>query len=488
MNSRVCRLCPARPISKCLARNFSLFVFLLGTVMLGCERTPQTASPSPSADSLTSPSIIPLRIWIVAPIGDEQIWLRQWLTGSEQPLELRSLKVDELLLQKQCDCDVLLYPARLIGELAQRDWIVKLPDNANAVTTAETVDDATASAPFAWRQQASYAGETMAVPLGCAVPVFLASSKFPSSDHAIDWNTVLDELRVTELDAPRFEFTPQQTDREALVDRFLAIVATLSSRDPSYGLLFDLQTMQSRLADGNFVRAAKILAALASQPDGLASVIEDHSAAWSWAASNQRAAVAIAAPALIDSKTAIIPTGQTVRIGIFNMVEGNQASVANNISLSTAATDQPATVQRPRVLAWNSGAGLLASLSSQCRQSNQATALLRWLSQPSTRTVLAKFASGIESPTPATGTESLAWKARQSLSELVSGVGVAHEPRLPLATEYREALADELIEFLSGQSTASQALQSADKRWQTITDQAGETQRRNYEKSLGLTL
>ncbi len=454
----------------------ALLAGLLLASLLGCDRPPQTASTNEPAAEPTNSSIVPLRVWIVGPIADEQIWMRHWLAGSEQSLEFRSLKIEELLTLQLCDCDVLLYPARLIGELAERGWIVKLPEGVDSTVNGDGGDSPTARAPMAWRQQASYAGQTMAIPLGCSLPVFLGSSAFPVVDHMLDWSELLKQLQLAEIDTPKFTIAEQQVDREALVDRFLAIVATLSARDPSYGLLFDLQSMHSRLTDESFVRSAKILAALASQPDGLVSVVDSHSIAWSWIGNNSRAAVAIATPALLDMQATIVANGQIIRVGSVNQ------GLADNSAIGSTSSE------RPRVMAWNSGAGLLASLSGQCRQSNQAISLLHWLSQPSTRSVLTKFTSGIESPTPVASAESLVWKASQSLSEVVTSSNVALEPRLPLATEYRRALADALIEFLSGKTNASQAMQAADKSWQAITDQAGPAQRTNYEKSLGLTL
>lgn len=410
-------------------------------------------------------------------MADEQIWMRHWLAGSEQQIEFRSLKAEELLLLPQSDCDVILYPARMIGDLTERGWIVKLPDSVDLADGLETSDSQTAPAPLAWRQQTTYAGQTMGIALGCSLSVFIASNEFPAADNMRDWSILLKALQLAENDSPKFSIAQQQVDREALVDRFLAIAATLSNRDPSYGLLFDLQSMRSRLPDENFVRCARILAALASQPDGLAAVVGDHSVTWNWIANNPRAALAVATPALLDTQANTVASGQIVRVGT------STPTLADNSS-----ADAEVIVERPRVIAWNSGAGLVASLSSQCRQSNQAVSLLRWLSQPSTRSVLTKFTVGIESPTPIASAESLAWKARQSLSEVVTSAGVVQEPRLPLANAYRQALADALLDFLTGKTNAGQAMRSADQSWQAITDKAGQSQRSNYEKSLGLTL
>jgi ABC-type glycerol-3-phosphate transport system substrate-binding protein len=442
---------------------------LVGCIGLsGCARTDTSeVSEAPSPVPATV-SIIPLRVWIAAPFTDEQIWLRQWLANSEQPLELRSLTSEEILQQPQCECDVLVYPANLMGELQARGWITKLPGTvSSSQEQPSSNENGSLSLPLAWRQQATYGGETLAIPLGCALPLFVASHAYPPTDQPTSWSDVLAVLKLTEVDAPQFDVAGQTVDHAALVDRYLAIVATLTPRDPNYGLLFDLQTMQPRLREDSFVKAARLLGALASQPDGLASVVGNHSQAWSWAATHPGAALAVATPAMLDSTAFGIDSGHIIQL--------QHAS--------------PEGTSRTQLAGWNGGSALLASLASQCRQSTHATALLKWLNEPNTRSVLTQFAPGIESPTPVGGTDSLAWKGQQMLSRIASSAGVSLEPRLPLASAYRRALADALLNFLSGQETAEQALQSADQRWRDITTEAGTAlQRRNYEISLGLTL
>ncbi len=419
-------LCPYNSTSSRVVHLLAHFACLLLVGSLGCDRASPTTSASQSAATPANTAFVPLRVWVVGPIVDEQIWMRHWLAGSEQQIEFRSVKTEDLLPLSQCDCDVILYPARLIGELTERGWIVKLPDSVDLASGVETGDSQVA--PLAWRQQATYAEQTMGIALGCSLPVFIATSAFPVADNMRDWSTLLKDLQLAEIDSPQFNLTEQQVDREALVDRFLAIVATLSNRDPSYGLLFDLQSMRSRLADENFIRCARILAALASQPDGLAAMVRDHSVTWSWISRTTRdLRLAVATPATLNTPWPnIVVSGQVVRVGT------STPGLADNSS-----ADADAVTDRPRVMAWNSGSGLVASLSSQCRQSNQAVSLLRWLSQPSTRSVLTKFTVGIESPTPVASAETLAWKARQSLSEVVTAAAARPRATAPaLATTH----------------------------------------------------
>ncbi len=60
-------------------------------------------------------------------MSDPSLVERAWLTGSDQKLEIRTLGVDEYLAEKSCNCDVAIFPARLLGELIDRKWLTKLP-------------------------------------------------------------------------------------------------------------------------------------------------------------------------------------------------------------------------------------------------------------------------------------------------------------------------------------------------------------------------
>jgi hypothetical protein len=455
-------------------------------LVAGCTNSrdaePSVVSPSVAMEA----SSVPLRVWVVAPVSDVQIFLRQWQSNSDQPLDIRPISEEELWAESTIACDVLLYPARLVGELAKRGWIVKLPGGVKAVSELASEDVAVAPAPAAWRSQASYAGLTYAVPLGCSIPVFAASQSLADvlkTDEApATWSEVFAALEIEPADGLKQPLDEKAMDRDALVDRYLAILATLSQRDPAYGLLFDMQSMQSRLKESDFVRGMQILASLSSQADGQVAISGSHSQAMTWATSKSTPALAITVPALIDSQAAAIKSGQIIR------VSENYEVAMENRSGAEPANPTANTPARPTALAWNTGGGILASMPSSCRQSNQATAFLRWLADPTTRAGVGNLILGVESTSAGSGMESIGWKARQALAPVVASKSVAQEPRLPSASQYRRALADELIQFLSGRKTARQALADADRRWQEITDAAGPGQRLDYEQSLGLAL
>ncbi|MEO8271371.1 MAG: hypothetical protein ABI557_16740 [Aureliella sp.] len=463
----------------CIAvlRSAAIVSSMMLVALAGCQPTEVESGSDTVSETTAAVSEIPLRVWIVAPLAEPDLLQRQWLASSEQQIELRSLTVSELLQESQSQCDVLIYPANLIGELIERSWIVKLPSSVLQPIGTDSADAELATTPATWQAQAAYGGEAKGLSLGCPVPVFVASTTLTTNDSVVTWQNVLNQLQIETSESPQFSFDSADVDADALVDRFFAIVASLSDRDPGYGMLFDLQSMQSRLTEPEYRRAASILAALGSQPGGLASILGSHSTAWTWAATRETPALGIAAPALLDKPAAAIVTGSIVSM------LANSADFEN--TSSTKLTGD-ISAERPQIAWWSTGAGLVASQSSQCRQTNQTKAFLHWLNSPSTRSVLATLLAGAETSSSGTGGETLSWKAVQKLSQTMTVKGLSLEPRLPSTALYRRKLSDELQQFLVGKKNAQQALQAAAQRWNAITEEAGQRQRRSYEQSLNL--
>ncbi len=434
---------------------FSLATAVLLSCCVGCD--PDRAQEvDPSAASAPSTSTVPLRLWIVGQVSDAKLVERAWLTGSDQKVEIRTLTVDEFLAEQACNCDVAIYPSRLLGELIDRRWLTKLPG-------ALTVPDEDApQVPAGWIRQASYGRETWAVPLGASVPLVIVSPPaIDSASKAEDWDSLLKSLEIATPATPTVKFGEAAVDRAAVVDRFFAIVGGLSERTPDYGLLFELQTMRPRLTEPEFVRAAEILVRLAQQSSsedsaGLSPMVADASRAWTWVQSQTQPAVAVLAPSLLTAEAAKATGGKALRM--------------------------PA-----KWIGWNTGSGLNASLSANCRQSTRAAEMLKWLRSSETRQTLAPTICGIESASPIAGSDSSAWQASNLATELIAGADAPNEMRLPRAEDYRHALATNLIAILSGAKTIDEGLGAAAQAWQKITEEQGRVlQRSEYERSLGL--
>ncbi len=401
-------------------------------------------------------SSVPLRLWIVSQVSDASMVERQWRTGSDQPLEIRALSVSEFLAEPSCACDVVVFPARTLGELIDRKWVIKLPAALSAPSKPE---EGGSVQPVIWQKQVAYNGDIWGIPLGVSVPVLVVSQSDQATLPAdASWDELLSSLKTPELKSVAADVA--QVDHDALVDRFFAILGGLVRRPPEYGLLFELQTMKPRLTEPEFLRAANILAQLSAQEGGEhgqgQSVVGDFSTAWSWVANQSTAAAAIVVPSMLTAEAAQQSNCRALRVP-------------------------------PDAMAWNTGSGLIASISADCRQSTRATVLLRWLGLGETRQALAALILGVESAAPLTGSESAAWQAAGLAREMAAGERVTSELRLARSEEYRRTLAEHLLDVISGKSSAADALAATSETWQAITESRGRlVQRGDYERSLGL--
>ena len=421
---------------------------------MGCESN-NSYNPSESPKTLAA-AAVPLRLWIVGQVSDPTLVERAWLTGSDLKLEIRTLSVNEFLSEKTCNCDVTIFPARLLGEMIDRTWLTKLP--AKLTTPAENAPHV----PAAWARQSAYGGDAWAVSLGVSIPVaIISASASESSQGAADWDSLLTSLAIESPRAPTQKIDSALVNRDALVDRFFTIAGGLTERSPNYGLLFELQSMNPRLTAPEFIRAAEILRSLAVQTSDPVSAIQsvtgDASQAWSWINAQSMPAITIVSPSLLTAAAAKASGSKSIRVP------------ANYIG-------------------WNTGSGLLAALSANCRQSARATELLNWLRQSETRHTLSLLIPGIESASPTSGSDSSAWQASTIATALAANANVSSELRLPRAEEYRSALADSLIAILSEDKPIADSLAKAAAAWQVITEARGRVlQRVDYEQSLGLT-
>lgn len=444
-------------------RLFSLTLMITCTVLhCGCKPTETTDSGTDQTGGRPAASDVPVRIWAVAPIDDPDILKRKWLADSDQPIEVRSMSVEEFLSQDACACDIVLFPSRLTGELARREWIVSLPTSFHEIDSVEAMDSLQSSTqPGAWSAQSSYGGTDMSVPLGCSVPVWVTSESVKEKLGDTE-NPTVDALLNLTANVEALQIDPAGVDKDALVDRYLTILGTqLNDRNARYGLLFELRSMQPMLNQNEFVKSAELLKRLASQTSSGIAAVGSHDAAWKAVAESEEDVVTIASSNLLSESTASARQG--------------------NIVAQLTATDGKLAGN------WNTGGGLVASISYDCSQSAQAILLLKWFRENSTRAFLAPVLPGVEASTPVFGADSLSWLARQRSLKSLGAVIIPQEPRLPGATEYRAALADELVSFLAGEVSARNAMSGVVKRWNAVTEVTGSLQlKQEYERSLEL--
>lgn len=417
--------------------------------LVGCE----AKGPTQPADQGKSAAVseYPLRVWVVTEIEDPEAVRRKWQGETPQPIKIRELTTQELLSEEKCRCDVLIYPSRLIGELVSRGWVLELP-----AKLADGEESVLAGLNEASASQAAYNQKNYALPLGCDVTgVFVSDAVASESEAFGGWEQLCEALPEHDLTISADSVAREAVDREALVDRYLAIASSISSREAKYGLLFEPPEMAGVLnRREEFIEAADKLLRLTRQTADGSLAIGSHASAWQ-AVSESQDALATVLP------LAVLPAGLDGDAGEF---------YADVISTDTGCL-------------WNTGRGLNVSLAEDCSQTAQAIGLVRWLAEPQTRTFLASQMQGVTPASPG-GISAVRWKAIQAQQSQLTA-RVANELRLPLADQYRSILADELTTMLMGQSTSRQMVNRVAAAWSKINSENPE-QARHYQESLGL--
>lgn len=446
------------------------------SALAGCPGSASVDSNNATGDLISDASAgrakvtqIPLRVWVIGPIDNADALQRHWQSFSEQPVEFQSLSPTPFFESQDCPADVLVFPSRLIGELAYRKWIVPLPNslstNAESGISRNSIEGdldmepaMLPAVPQPMLSAAGYGGVQYGLPLGFS-SIQVLSSKAVNTVSSADPQVATTQWTWAELKQRLPSPSDQPTgverslvDADALVDRFLAIAVGTSSVNPKYGVLLDLRSTKARLRADEFVFAAEFLRALAAQPEGLSALVGSHTTAWQWINETQQPAYALVSPTQLQW---------------------------SNRQLDSA-TLVPITS-----ISYNSGSGMVASLASRCQQTMQSTRFLQWLISPRALDVMRTVIPGIVH-LPSRGPDLADRLIESGMRQLEEGLPV-NEPRMPGTYAYRQALAECLIEMLSRKLSVGAALAEASERWDKISQQTNNLQS-EYEKSLGLNL
>lgn len=429
----------------------SLFCLALA-IFVGCQ--PGDSSVEEAEQAIEEPKVssVPLQILVASSVKDDSLITRRWQADSDQPIQFQEISMEDLLGKDVPSSDVILFPSRHLLDLIQSGTIYKLSDKAFESGGEEAVAIQLSAVE---RSQVRYRGQNFAMPLGCTLPVVITNDAFTSDlKEPVTWDEVLSGI---ESNATINGAGDLDVNEDALVDRFLFIAGALTDRNSKYGLLFEMQSMKPRLAENEFIEAAAVLQQLSKQENGLVSVVGSHSDAWLWATQGEEPRVAVAVPSLLSKEAEEVASGKV------------------------------AQVKSPRGSAgWNTGAGLVAAISSRCRQSEQSIEFIKWIRNSGTRAAVSPLIVGVETDASALNSEQLSARARQQQVDSLTQFGLTKEPSLPKTREYRAALAKELLAVVVDGKDSAEAMQSALEEWKTISDSQEGDLRAEYEQSLGL--
>lgn len=455
-------------------------VMALCALCAGCTPADKKPDASPNQNTATPLPTVPLRVWFVADPADKPVIERQWQATYERSIEVTITSAEELLKQTKPACDTLVYPACMLGDLVARDWLIELPAKLQAPSrTADSAEGEPMPLPPGWIEQARFNRKLWGLSLSVLPPVVMANFDLPKArevppnesaavEEAIAyWQSVIETLKTAR--AAKDQASPQssdansvQVDALAVCDRYLTILFSVSDDENNIGNLFQPDTLKPRVTEANFVRAAKILQDLNAAGASAESLLGSHSSAWN----------------------ALTSSSLTVTIG-FPPAPSTSADKVNSISISPPPANPVKSGARVAA-GWNSGRGLMVSISKQCRQTSTANDFARWIASDESRQGFAKRIIGISSEL-AYAPGSSAWQAQRMVQRLGQQTRLPSEPRLPQSLAYRQALGEQIASVVLGQKTIEAGLAEVAKTWQTITDGCDpKVQIPAYVQSLGL--
>jgi ABC-type glycerol-3-phosphate transport system substrate-binding protein len=472
---------------------------------------------------------------------------RQWAAQGTGELTVRQATSDELMESERPDADAIIYPSGLIGELAQRQWIVPVPDE---VLQSETL---------AWNdvfrllrlKEATWGDRTYGLPLGSPQLVLFyradiferlglsppqtwreyeqllprlslgrpgAAETTDTANSTTDGSADTDSLNESaSVEADSGESLPRFATVEPLTPGWAAQV--LLARSASYArhrsqnsTLFDYRTMDPLIGSPPFVRALEEMVAAAKYgPDDPFAVTPADARRLIFGSD---AAMALSWPtAAVDTRPTPPASGTAIpQDRAAEADESGEAAVAAKTDVIAFATlPGSSEVYHLRDDRWDerrSGestrvpllatAGRMGSVTRESGQSRAAFSVLVWLtgrewsrrvSSASSAATLFR-ATHLESPCAWLGPETDENAARQ-YAELVSSAQTGSiwlaNLRLPGRREYLAAL-DRAVELaVREESEPADALKQAADKWNEITDRLGrDRQREAYQRSLGI--
>jgi multiple sugar transport system substrate-binding protein len=425
---------------------------------------------------------------------------QQWKARAEGELEVRKLESAELgdPRRKRLAADAVIYPSGLIGELAERGWIVPLSDDSigSPEFARRDIFDLLRQHEIMWGDQ------VYAVPLGSpALTLIYRPDMFEKLGvkPPESWQQYGErcaqlarsrDLLVGSENGPGDWHAVAEPLGPGWASQVLLARAAAYARHRSYfATLFDLQSMEPLIASPPFVKALEELVAAAKfgAPDSTKLTPAD---VWKSLGSG-RCAMGLTWPSAAEGGTENSP-----RPGLLAAAELPASAQAYHVGDSQWQTREPTETGRVTLL---SVAGRLGSVVKGSARSPAAASLLvrlssaEWSKDVSPRSPATTLYRSSQIPQAKTWTgESLSAEAATAYGELVQQVLgrtlSLDSVRLPGRARYLTALDEAVHAAIRGDRLPAECLTEAANQWCKITQDLGiENQRRAYWRSLGKT-
>jgi multiple sugar transport system substrate-binding protein len=384
----------------------------------------------------------------------------EWADHSGGSLSAESKLWAEVVDAKTLDADIIVFPARYMGDLCLHNRLRPLRDSV----LRGKLDDAENAFPLVRETIGVYGGRPMALPIAVQIPLFgyqeawlaeLGNSP-PSS-----WQNYRELLSRIKQAPSMFPARESTSNWSALM--LLARAAAFACHPQQDSVLFDLQTMEPHIADAPFVRALE-----------------------QWR--DETNILSQAGESSVRSDDATIEPSDR-----FVWAELPGAEQAFNRSTGEWDVLQSGPRRVPLL-----ADGWLIAVTSASRNAASAFELAAWLASgdissqltPAFRTMLpcrrVQFSAlrrGLQQRATLASDAAIAKPMEAALNRSDALI----VPRIPGVDEYLTALSGAVEEALQGKSAPADALQAAADQWNKITNRFGrEMQRTAYLNHLGI--
>jgi multiple sugar transport system substrate-binding protein len=466
--------------------------------LVGCGPSP---APSGSDPARSGEAQAPLRVLVIDDPELAKSIREQWqVRATEDQIDVRDAAGKDLLAAKRLSADVVVFPARWMGELAEHELIQPIPEtmlpsgaDADETTTQIAVNDLL---PTVRQCDLSWGRKLYAVTLGSPQLVLLYRPDIFNKlqlDPPATWEeyqAAAEKLadRAVLGDIAPAEGQPWHAALEPTADGWAGITllaraaSAIRVEGQSYAL-FDVDNMSARIASPPLVQAARELAA-ASQASAASErrLTPAQVRAAFFAGECGMAITWPSAASATESKTPVAFAELPGRSESFNFKTNQWTTKGKNADPRTSLCGI---------------SGRLAAVTREARRSRSAFALLSWLGGDEasrvlgarnphttlfTRTQLANPAAWLGEGRSSEASTSYAHVAESAFSRAL-WMPVA---RLPGVDAYHAALDAAVARSLADPDQTEAALTAAAAQWDEITQQHDVArQRRAYQRSLG---
>jgi multiple sugar transport system substrate-binding protein len=472
----------------------------------GCGGTGDDATAVDAADSAAMPTES-IRLLVIDDPALADALQREWQGYSKTPLAITQQTTQQLEQQhvaerKPLAADAVVYPAGLIGALADAGLISPLPDS---VVDSKALDRPDILA-LARLHEAMWGEQVYAIPFGSPQLVLMYRSDLlelldvaPPATWA-EYQTLAQQLAERENLGDK---APAEGAWHAVAEplgpgwasqMLLARAGGYARRRNRYSTLFDYNTMAPQIGEPPFVRALEELVAAAKLGPEQAGAMTPHDARRELLAG--RAALAVCWPtnAPVAGQE---PFDEPVRFPVrFAELPGSPEVFEPGLGW-----EQRTAEEDPRVPLLST-AGRLGSVALGSPRSRSAAGVLAWLARRRSVAGVGQNAGPISAATSMYRSSQLQhaplWvdsvlneAAARSYASVVAQTHTRPTPlfsvRIPGRDRYLAALDEAVQSAIEGKQQPGDALSAAAAKWSEITKQIGvERQRIAYFRSLGL--